>query len=89
MIVRKAMLSVAGLSALLAAGCASTKSEKTAEMESNSAIVSVRTIGSSSDSSPSRVEPVYNNSNNPAPRNISGQTVGTLSPMEKLRRSRQ
>lgn len=86
MIIRKVFLSVFCVSALLAAGCASTDGKLE---ESNSAIVSVTTIGGSSDSRPPRVQGNYSSNNNPLPRDANGQRIGTMSTMEKLRRSRQ
>ena len=86
-----------GLTTLLMVGCASKGGS-----DSNSAIVSVTTMdGSSVDESntsrfsgssanrPERVEGKYNPSNNPVPRGPDGRPLGSLSTMDKLRRSRE
>lgn len=73
-----------GVSALLMVGCASTGVE-----ESNSAVVSVEDVAGSSAERPPHLENNFNPSNNPIPRGYDGKPVGTLTPQEKLRRSRQ
>jgi len=80
--------------ALLSAGCASNSGG-----ESNSAIVSVKTLdGSSADSAassyssstdrPPHVEADINPANSPVVRGPDGRPLGSLDTMEKLRRSR-
>eukprot|EP01026_Neomeris_dumetosa_P079090 TRINITY_DN85972_c0_g1_i1.p3 TRINITY_DN85972_c0_g1~~TRINITY_DN85972_c0_g1_i1.p3 ORF type:complete len:106 (-),score=10.41 TRINITY_DN85972_c0_g1_i1:82-399(-) len=82
--IRNVFSVVLGVSTLLLVGCASTGVE-----ESNSAVVSVEDVSGSGAESPPHLESNFNPSNNPIPRGYDGRPVGTLTPQEKLRRSRQ